>query len=69
MCKSPSNQQETITSPPKHLRNVKCVQSKKLDFSMRAKKGEDGPSPYLMRHQLQLAAPFSSYEFQKDQRD
>ena len=36
--------EETITSPPKHLRNVKCVQSKKLDFSMRAKRGEDGPA-------------------------
>lgn len=41
----PSDQQEIITSPPKHLGSVKYVQRKKLDFSMRAKRGEDGPPP------------------------
>lgn len=64
MCKSPSAQQETITRPPKYLIKVKCVQSKKQAFSVRAKRVEGGFPP-----SFDDASVSTDSRFQRDQKD
>ena len=55
--------------PYKYLINVKCVQSKKQAFSMRAKMGEGGISPSFDDASVSTGSIVLSCGFQRDHRD
>lgn len=55
--------------PYKYLINVKCVQSKKQAFSLRAKMGEGGISPSFDDASVSTGSIVLSCGFQRDHRD
>lgn len=61
--------QETYRQPYKYLINVKCVQSKKQAFSMRAKMGEGGIFPSFDDASVSTGSIILSCGFQRDHRD